>query len=175
MKTLHVCCRCRCALLPCTPCTPCAAIAAPGDDGNYGSAATLDVLCLQALSKRIHYGKFVAEAKFRWVRGRAQGRGGEGRGRGDGMDRAGAEVGHLRQVCGRGQVQVGGVGRFEIGKGREMERKGREIMPHAACRECLGRTRQDALCLILHQLKPNFPAALHNIPQHLKENLQGQA
>ena len=24
-----------------------------------------DVLCLQALSKRIHYGKFVAEAKFR--------------------------------------------------------------------------------------------------------------
>jgi len=40
-------------------------IAAPGDDGNYGSAATLDVLCLQALSKRIHYGKFVAEAKFR--------------------------------------------------------------------------------------------------------------
>lgn len=42
-----------------------AAIAAPGDDGNYGSAATLDVLALQALSKRIHYGKFVAEAKFR--------------------------------------------------------------------------------------------------------------
>lgn len=46
----------------------CAAdIAAAGDDGNYGSAATLDVLCLQALSKRIHYGKFVAEAKFRWA------------------------------------------------------------------------------------------------------------
>jgi hypothetical protein len=44
-----------------------AAIAAPGDDGNYGSAATLDVLALQALSKRIHYGKFVAEAKFRWA------------------------------------------------------------------------------------------------------------
>lgn len=36
-----------------------------GDDSNYGSAATLDVLCLQALSKRIHYGMFVAEAKFR--------------------------------------------------------------------------------------------------------------
>uniref|UniRef100_A0A7S0RHI4 chorismate mutase n=1 Tax=Chlamydomonas leiostraca TaxID=1034604 RepID=A0A7S0RHI4_9CHLO len=35
------------------------------DDYNYGSAAVLDVLCLQALSKRIHYGKFVAEAKFR--------------------------------------------------------------------------------------------------------------
>mmetsp|Transcript_18828 Transcript_18828/g.56889 ORF Transcript_18828/g.56889 Transcript_18828/m.56889 type:complete len:341 (+) Transcript_18828:294-1316(+) len=34
------------------------------DDGNYGSCACDDVLCLQALSKRIHYGKFVAEAKF---------------------------------------------------------------------------------------------------------------
>jgi chorismate mutase len=32
---------------------------------NYGSAATGDVLCLQALSRRIHFGKFVAEAKFR--------------------------------------------------------------------------------------------------------------
>jgi chorismate mutase len=40
------------------------AIAAPGDDFNYGSAVTSDVLCLQALSKRIHYGVFVAEAKF---------------------------------------------------------------------------------------------------------------
>eukprot|EP00850_Spirogloea_muscicola_P022747 SM000310S11938 [mRNA] locus=s310:126271:127833:+ [translate_table: standard] len=40
------------------------AITQKGDDGNYGSAATLDVLCLQALSRRIHYGKFVAEAKF---------------------------------------------------------------------------------------------------------------
>ncbi|CAM6019008.1 unnamed protein product [Sphagnum balticum] len=39
-------------------------IVAPGDDGNYGSASVCDVLCLQALSKRIHYGKFVAEAKF---------------------------------------------------------------------------------------------------------------
>ncbi|KAL6960808.1 Chorismate mutase 1-like protein [Sarracenia purpurea var. burkii] len=36
-----------------------------GDDGNYGSAACCDTICLQALSKRIHYGKFVAEAKFR--------------------------------------------------------------------------------------------------------------
>lgn len=26
------------------------------DDGNYGSSACYDVLCLQALSKRIHYG-----------------------------------------------------------------------------------------------------------------------
>ena len=41
------------------------AITAPGDDSNYGSAAVYDVLCLQALSKRIHYGKLVAEAKFR--------------------------------------------------------------------------------------------------------------
>jgi len=32
---------------------------------NYGSAATCDVSCLQALSQRIHFGKFVAEAKFR--------------------------------------------------------------------------------------------------------------
>ncbi len=35
-----------------------------GDDGNYGSSVTHDVWALQALSKRIHYGKFVAEAKF---------------------------------------------------------------------------------------------------------------
>ncbi|XP_027358416.1 chorismate mutase 1, chloroplastic-like [Abrus precatorius] len=35
-----------------------------GDDGNCGSTAVCDVMCLQALSKRIHYGKFVAEAKF---------------------------------------------------------------------------------------------------------------
>ncbi|KAK4540533.1 hypothetical protein LTR36_009171 [Oleoguttula mirabilis] len=32
---------------------------------NYGSAATADVLCLQSLSRRIHFGKFVAESKFR--------------------------------------------------------------------------------------------------------------
>jgi chorismate mutase len=31
---------------------------------NYGSAATADVNCLQSLSRRIHYGKFVAESKF---------------------------------------------------------------------------------------------------------------
>ncbi|KAK4367575.1 hypothetical protein RND71_011367 [Anisodus tanguticus] len=36
-----------------------------GDDGNFGSTAVCDTICLQALSKRIHYGKFVAEAKFR--------------------------------------------------------------------------------------------------------------
>ena len=40
-------------------------IALPGDDGNYGSSAMYDVMILQALSKRIHYGKFVAESKFR--------------------------------------------------------------------------------------------------------------
>ncbi|KAK5121709.1 hypothetical protein LTR85_004584 [Meristemomyces frigidus] len=32
---------------------------------NYGSSATADVLCLQSLSRRIHFGKFVAESKFR--------------------------------------------------------------------------------------------------------------
>lgn len=32
---------------------------------NYGSAATCDVNCLQSLSRRIHFGKFVAESKFR--------------------------------------------------------------------------------------------------------------
>uniref|UniRef100_A0A0E0MNY9 chorismate mutase n=1 Tax=Oryza punctata TaxID=4537 RepID=A0A0E0MNY9_ORYPU len=35
-----------------------------GSDGNCGSSACWDMLILQALSKRIHYGKFVAEAKF---------------------------------------------------------------------------------------------------------------
>ncbi|THG94249.1 hypothetical protein EW145_g8178, partial [Phellinidium pouzarii] len=35
------------------------------DDGQYGSAATLDVEVLQALSKRVHFGKFVSESKFR--------------------------------------------------------------------------------------------------------------
>lgn len=31
---------------------------------NYGSCAVVDVACLQALSRRVHFGKFVAEAKF---------------------------------------------------------------------------------------------------------------
>ncbi|KAJ0099840.1 hypothetical protein Patl1_21840 [Pistacia atlantica] len=39
-------------------------LAEEGDDGNCGSTAVCDTICLQALSKRIHYGKFVAEAKF---------------------------------------------------------------------------------------------------------------
>jgi len=34
------------------------------DDGNYGSSAVCDITVLQALSKRIHYGKFVAESKY---------------------------------------------------------------------------------------------------------------
>lgn len=36
-----------------------------GNDDNFGSTAVCDTICLQTLSKRIHYGKFVAEAKFR--------------------------------------------------------------------------------------------------------------
>ncbi|KAJ1893233.1 chorismate mutase aro7 [Kickxella alabastrina] len=39
-------------------------ITTQGDDTNYGSSATRDIECLQALSRRIHYGKFVAESKF---------------------------------------------------------------------------------------------------------------
>ncbi|KAJ9110483.1 hypothetical protein QFC19_001609 [Naganishia cerealis] len=35
------------------------------DDGNYGSSATRDVEVLQALSRRIHFGMFVSESKFR--------------------------------------------------------------------------------------------------------------
>mmetsp|Transcript_14143 Transcript_14143/g.21993 ORF Transcript_14143/g.21993 Transcript_14143/m.21993 type:complete len:269 (-) Transcript_14143:231-1037(-) len=41
------------------------AICKDGDDGQYGSAAVCDIQTLQALSKRIHYGTFVAESKFR--------------------------------------------------------------------------------------------------------------
>ncbi|KAJ2987822.1 chorismate mutase aro7, partial [Globomyces sp. JEL0801] len=40
------------------------AICKEGIDHNYGSAATKDVEVLQTLSRRIHFGKFVAEAKF---------------------------------------------------------------------------------------------------------------
>ncbi|KAK8926633.1 Chorismate mutase 2 [Platanthera zijinensis] len=40
-------------------------ITTDGDDGNYQQAAASDLVCLQALSKRIHYGRFVAEVKFR--------------------------------------------------------------------------------------------------------------
>jgi len=41
------------------------AVTEAGDDNNYGSSVLNDVACLQALSKRIHFGKWVAEAKFR--------------------------------------------------------------------------------------------------------------
>jgi chorismate mutase len=49
---------------------PAACRTAPGGDRgetkeDYGSTAVSDVACLQALSRRIHYGKLVAEAKFR--------------------------------------------------------------------------------------------------------------
>lgn len=40
-------------------------LAAKGDDGNYALAVSSDIVCLQALSRRIHYGKYVAEVKFR--------------------------------------------------------------------------------------------------------------
>ncbi|KAG0491293.1 hypothetical protein HPP92_004691 [Vanilla planifolia] len=36
-----------------------------GDDGKYAPTLASDLICLQALSRRIHYGKFVAEVKFR--------------------------------------------------------------------------------------------------------------
>lgn len=35
-----------------------------GDDGNYAATVACDLICLQALSRRIHYGKHVAEVKF---------------------------------------------------------------------------------------------------------------
>jgi len=41
------------------------AICEAGDDQQYGSCAVCDVNVLQNLSKRIHYGKFVAESKYR--------------------------------------------------------------------------------------------------------------
>ncbi|XP_057799377.1 chorismate mutase 2 [Salvia miltiorrhiza] len=40
-------------------------VATKGDDGNYAATAATDLACLQALSRRIHFGKFVAEVKFR--------------------------------------------------------------------------------------------------------------
>ncbi|KAG8047640.1 hypothetical protein GUJ93_ZPchr0008g12066 [Zizania palustris] len=40
-------------------------LAKNGDDGNYAATAASDFLCLQALSKRINYGRYVAEVKFR--------------------------------------------------------------------------------------------------------------
>ena len=40
------------------------AMCAEGDGVDLGSSCTCDVAVLQAFSRRIHYGKFVAEAKF---------------------------------------------------------------------------------------------------------------
>lgn len=40
-------------------------ITIPGDDEQHGSSVVNDVTLLQALSRRIHYGKFVAESKYR--------------------------------------------------------------------------------------------------------------
>ncbi|MGK3757063.1 MAG: chorismate mutase [Bacillariaceae sp.] len=40
------------------------AICAKGDDEQHGSSVLNDVAVLQALSKRVHYGKFVAESKY---------------------------------------------------------------------------------------------------------------
>ena len=40
-------------------------IAKPGYDEQHGSTALTDIAALQALSRRIHYGKFVAESKYR--------------------------------------------------------------------------------------------------------------
>lgn len=36
----------------------------PGDDEQHGSSVLCDINALQALSRRVHYGKFVAESKF---------------------------------------------------------------------------------------------------------------
>ena len=40
-------------------------IAKAGDDEQYGSTVLSDIAVLQALSRRVHYGKFVAESKYR--------------------------------------------------------------------------------------------------------------
>jgi chorismate mutase len=41
-------------------------ICLPGDDGQYGSSIERDVICLQALIRRVHFAAFyVAESKFR--------------------------------------------------------------------------------------------------------------
>ena len=41
------------------------AMCAAGDDQQHGSSVVADVHVLQAISKRVHYGMFVAESKFR--------------------------------------------------------------------------------------------------------------
>lgn len=41
------------------------ALTKEGDDEQHGSTILADIAVLQALSKRVHYGKFVAESKYR--------------------------------------------------------------------------------------------------------------
>jgi len=41
------------------------AVTESGDDEQHGSTVLADIAVLQALSRRIHYGKFVAESKYR--------------------------------------------------------------------------------------------------------------
>jgi chorismate mutase len=41
------------------------AVARHGDDEQHGSTVLCDIAVLQALSRRVHYGKFVAESKYR--------------------------------------------------------------------------------------------------------------
>jgi chorismate mutase len=41
------------------------AVCKAGDDEQHGSTALCDIAVLQALSRRVHYGKFVAESKYR--------------------------------------------------------------------------------------------------------------
>jgi chorismate mutase len=40
-------------------------LCAASDDGHHGSSVTADIAVLQAISRRVHYGFFVAESKFR--------------------------------------------------------------------------------------------------------------
>eukprot|EP00547_Thalassionema_nitzschioides_P008943 CAMPEP_0194226874 /NCGR_PEP_ID=MMETSP0156-20130528/42569_1 /TAXON_ID=33649 /ORGANISM="Thalassionema nitzschioides, Strain L26-B" /LENGTH=328 /DNA_ID=CAMNT_0038959341 /DNA_START=153 /DNA_END=1139 /DNA_ORIENTATION=- len=40
-------------------------LTAQGDDEQHGSCTLCDIAALQALSRRVHYGKFVAESKYR--------------------------------------------------------------------------------------------------------------
>lgn len=44
-------------------------ICEPGDDEQHGSSVVCDVSVLQALSRRVHLGKFVAESKFQVSKG----------------------------------------------------------------------------------------------------------
>jgi chorismate mutase len=39
-------------------------LCAHGDDEQYGSSVLCDITAMQAISRRIHYGKFVAESKY---------------------------------------------------------------------------------------------------------------